>query len=209
MVAAARVLVRTLIVMNELSRQGIDYPRHEDGVIIATAGSAVGLELISLAWPSYQLEARRASDVRVSVDGERSFTPTLLQDLSAVAVRDFEETKPTLIASRAVTSATERADTRNWSMLPAELLLARFHLPPGQHTLRISFEGLHGSRHLLEIDVEIRGGEVTTHTVAVLGDDSGNKDRFRTAAQGVHYVAPAVPDITAGSEVAGHRRLRD
>jgi hypothetical protein len=244
MVAAARVLVRTLIVMNELSRQGIDYPRHEDGVIIATAGSAVGLELISLAWPSYRLEARRADDVRVSVDGERSFTPTLLQDLSAVAVRDFEETKPTImlrmvargllkeaavtmaeaagedaagevggflgrVASRAVTSATERADTRNWSTLPAELLLARFHLPPGQHTLRISFEGLHGSRHLLEFDVEIRAGEVATHTVAVLGDDPGNEDRFRAAAQGVQYVAPAVPDITVGSEVAGHRRLRD
>ena len=96
-VAAATVLIRTLVVMNALSREGTEFPSHEDGVIIATAGSAVGLELISLAWPSYRLDAQRAGDVRVSVNDERSFTPALLQDLSAIAVRDFEETKPTIM----------------------------------------------------------------------------------------------------------------
>ena len=229
-IAAARVLVRTLAVMNELSRRGADYPRHEDGVIIATAGSAVGLELISLAWPSYQLEARRAAAVRVSVDDERSFTPALLLDLSAIAVRDFEETKPTImlrmvmrgllkeaavtaaeaagedaagevggflgrVVSRALAVATERADTRNWSILPGELLLARFHLPPGRHRLRISFDGLNGRRDLLEFDVEVRASEVTTHTVVLFGDDLGDRDRFRAARKGVRYVAPEIPDI--------------
>ncbi|MCH7777049.1 MAG: hypothetical protein IH878_11005, partial [Gemmatimonadetes bacterium] len=229
-IAAARVLVRTLVVMNELSRRGVDYPRHEDGVIIATAGSAVGLELISVAWPSYQLEARRAAAVRVSVGDERSFTPALLLDLSAIAVRDFEETKPTImlrmvargllkeaavtaaeaagedaagevggflgrVVSRAFAVATERADTRNWSILPCELLLARFHLPPGKHRLRISFDGLNGRRDLLEFDVEVRAGEVTTHTVVLFGDDLGDRDRFRAARKGVRYVAPAIPDI--------------
>lgn len=239
-IAAARVLVRTLVVMNELSRRGVDYPRHEDGVIIATAGSAVGLELISLAWPSYRLEARRAAAVRVSVGDERSFTPALLLDLSAIAVRDFEETKPTImlrmvtrgllkeaavtaaeaagedaagevggflgrVVSRALAVATERADTRNWSILPCELLLARFHLPPGRHLLRISFDGLNGRRELLEFDVEVRAGEVTTHTVALFGDDLGDRDRFRAARKGVRYLAPEIPDIEhrerAGSSV--------
>ena len=96
-VAAAAVLIRTLVVMNALSREGTEFPTHEDGVIIATAGSAVGLELITLAWPSYRLDAQLAGDVRVSVNDERSFTPALLQDLSAIAVRDFEETKPTIM----------------------------------------------------------------------------------------------------------------
>jgi hypothetical protein len=243
LVASARVLVRTLIVMNELSRQGVDYPRHEDGVIIATAGSAVGLELITLAWPSYQLEARRARDVRVSVNDERSLTPVLLQDLSAIAVRDFEETKPSImlrmvargllkeaavtaaesagedvagevggflgrVASRAVAVATERADTRNWSTLPAELLVARFHLPPGEHMLRISYEGLHGSRHLVEVEVEIAAGHATTHTVSMLGDDPGDADRFHAAARGVHYVAPETTGGAGGAEVVGSRRQR-
>ena len=229
-IAAARVLVRTLVVMNELSRRGVDYPRHEDGVIIATAGSAVGLELISVAWPSYQLEARRAAAVRVSVGDERSFTPALLLDLSAIAVRDFEETKPTImlrmvargllkeaavtaaeaagedaagevggflgrVVSRAFAVATERADTRNWSILPCELLLARFHLPPGKHRLRISFDGLNGRRDLLEFDVEVRAGEVTTHTVVLFGDDLGDRDRFRAARKGVRYLTPEIPDI--------------
>ncbi|MCH6546900.1 MAG: hypothetical protein IH798_00505 [Gemmatimonadetes bacterium] len=223
-VAAARVLIRTLVVMNELSREGIEFPSHEDGVIIATAGSAVGLELISLAWPSYQLDAQRGGDVRVSVNDERSFTPALLQDLSAIAVRDFEETKPTImlrmvargllkeaavtaaeaagedvagevggflgrVASRALATATERADTRSWSILPAELLLARFQLPPGQHRLRISYDGLFDRRELLEFDIEIRAGDVVTHTVAILGDDEGDHDRFTAAAKGVRYVA--------------------
>ncbi|MFB3069909.1 MAG: hypothetical protein ACE1ZF_04375, partial [Gemmatimonadales bacterium] len=222
-VAAARVLIRTLVVMNELSREGIEFPSHEDGVIIATAGSAVGLELISLAWPSYQLDAQRGGDVRVSVNDERSFTPALLQDLSAIAVRDFEETKPTImlrmvargllkeaavtaaeaagedvagevggflgrVASRALATATERADTRSWSILPAELLLARFQLPPGQHRLRISYDGLFDRRELLEFDIEIRAGDVVTHTVAILGDDEGDHDRFTAAAKGVRYV---------------------
>ena len=229
-IAAARVLVRTLVVMNELSRRGVDYPRHEDGVIIATAGSAVGLELISVAWPSYQLEARRAAAVRVSVGDERSFTPALLLDLAAIAVRDFEETKPTImlrmvargllkeaavtaaeaagedvagevggflgrVASRALAVATERADTRNWSILPCELLLARFHLLPGKHRLRISFDGLNGRRDLLEFDVEVRAGEVTTHTVVLFGDDLGDRDRFRAARKGVRYLTPEIPDI--------------
>ena len=95
--AALRVLIRTIVVMNELSREGVDYPTHEGGVIIATAGSAVGLDLISLAWPSYQLSGHRAGSVRVSVDNQRWIVPTLLQDLSAIAARDFEEQKPTIM----------------------------------------------------------------------------------------------------------------
>jgi len=90
---AVLVLARTVIVMNELTRSGREFPRHEDGVIIATAGSAVGLELITLAWPNYELETFVPRDVQVVVDGGRPCVPDLLQDLSAVAIRDFEERK--------------------------------------------------------------------------------------------------------------------
>ena len=228
--AAVRVLARTVVVMSYLSQEGVDYPRHEDGVIIATAGSAVGLELLTLAWPSYRNEARRAGDVRVSVNNERSITPVLLQDLSAIAVRDFEEQKPTImlrmiargllketavtaaeaagegsggevggflarVTARAFVTATERADTRSWSALPAELLLARFRLPAGHHTLRISYEGLNRRRELLELDVDIEAGRVTTQTAALLGDGEGNRERLRVAKRGVRYEAPKGPKV--------------
>jgi len=95
--AAVMVLVRTVIVMNELSRSGREFPRHEDGVLVAAVGSAVGLELISLAWPVYELDALMARDVRVSVSRGPPQATHLMQDLSAVAVRDFEERKTTVL----------------------------------------------------------------------------------------------------------------
>lgn len=94
---AALVLARTVILMNELTRSGSEFPQHEDGVIIATAGSAVGLELITLAWPVYELESFAPRDVLVVVDRGRPCVPHLLQDLSAVAVRDFEERRTSVM----------------------------------------------------------------------------------------------------------------
>ncbi|MFQ5705473.1 MAG: hypothetical protein ACE5HT_15825 [Gemmatimonadales bacterium] len=228
-IAAAKVIVRTLVVMNELSRAGVDYPSHEDGVVIATAGSAVGLDLISLAWPSYELDAKRAGNIRVSVD-RRVARPVLLQDLSAIEVRDFEEEKPTIllrmvargllkeiavteaeaagkkaagdvgeflgrVTTRGLAAATERADTRSWSILPAELLLARFALPAGLHTVRIGYDGLQGRREELELEVKIDAGRATTQTVALVGGDEGNERRLRRARRGVRYREPKVPKI--------------
>lgn len=107
--AAVLVLARTVIIMNELARSGREFPRHEDGVIIATVGSAVGLDLISLAWPVYELEAFIARDTRVSVDGGSARVPHLLQDLSAVAVRDFEERKTTVMLRMVVRGLLKEA----------------------------------------------------------------------------------------------------
>ena len=228
-IAAAKVLVRTLVVMNELSREGVDYPSHADGVVIATAGSAVGLDLISVAWPSYKLDAKRAGNIRVSVD-RRVVRPVLLQDLSAIEVRDFEEEKPTIllrmiargllkeiavteaeaagkeaagdvgeffgrVATRGLAAATERADTRTWSILPAELLLARFQLPAGLHTVSIGYDGWNGRREELELDVNIEAGRATTQTVALVGGDDGNEHRLRRARRGVRYREPKVPKV--------------
>ena len=97
--AAVRVLVRTVVVMNEMSRQGQAYVQeHEDGVtLVSGALSAVGVELITMAWPVYELDTRRADQVRVIGPDGRSLTPTLVEDLSAIAVRDFEERKTPML----------------------------------------------------------------------------------------------------------------
>ena len=107
--AAVLVLARTVVIMNELAHSGREYPRHQDGVIIATVGSAVGLDLISLAWPVYELEAFTARDVRVAVDGGGACVPHLLQDLSAVAVRDFEERKTNVMLRMVVRGLLKEA----------------------------------------------------------------------------------------------------
>lgn len=41
------------------------------------------------------------------------------------------------IAVRVASVATERADTRSWLTLPAEIQMARLHLPPGQYTIKV------------------------------------------------------------------------
>ncbi len=38
---------------------------------------------------------------------------------------------------RVAAVATERADTRSWLTLPAEIQMARVHLPPGQYTIKV------------------------------------------------------------------------
>ncbi len=38
---------------------------------------------------------------------------------------------------RVAAVATERADTRSWLTLPAEIQMARLHLPPGQYTIKV------------------------------------------------------------------------
>jgi hypothetical protein len=34
---------------------------------------------------------------------------------------------------------SERADTRSWSLLPGNILMARLALPPGMHDLRVTY----------------------------------------------------------------------
>ena len=58
---------------------------------------------------------------------------------------------------------TERADTRAWHLLPAEIGLARLRLPPGRHTLTLAIHQGPGSsrtRHIELGPVDVRPGRV-------------------------------------------------
>jgi hypothetical protein len=68
--------------------------RHADGVAIGTLAS--GGELLTLAWSRYRLAASGADSILVSVGG-RTESPVLMNDLSAIAARSFEEDKPAII----------------------------------------------------------------------------------------------------------------
>jgi hypothetical protein len=147
--------------------------------------------------------------------------PSLIEDLSAVPLRDFEERKSAMllrmisrtllreagivqsgrlgeraggafvarVAARSLAHAAERADTRSWSGLPAELLVARLRLPPGTHELKVTFQGPSGpdSRYVV---VEVEAGSVSVESVAVYGRDGGDQRRFVGATRGVTDQAP-------------------
>jgi hypothetical protein len=224
--AAFNVMVRTVIIMTEMSREGQDYVQaHEDGVtFVSGALSAVGLELITMAWATYEPGTRRASGIRVSGPDGGSWTPAVMEDLSAIAVRDFEERKTSMlvrmtartllkeagviqserageraggvlgglaarVAARTVANATERADTRSWSGLPAELLLTRLRLPPGRHDLVVEYRGMNGPA-TKTVTVDVVAGSVSLATVAVAGRDDWDRDRLRRAHGNVRYSVP-------------------
>ena len=227
--AAFLVVVRTAQVMTSLSEEGKNYLRaHEDGVLVASAGlSAAGVELMTLAWPTYELDAKRATGIQVRAGEGAPVTPELLEDLSAIAVRDFEERKTSLmlrmfargllkeasvaateakaeqaggavagllgrVAARTAANATERADTRSWSSLPAELLLARFRLPVGPNEIQVTYQGPNGPEtRVLTVDIE--PGTVTMRNVVVWGRDRGDQARFNRSQQGVEYIVPTRP----------------
>lgn len=60
-------------------------------------------------------------------------------------------------------AATEAADTRSWETLPDRIYVADFQLPPGEHDLRVIYEGGSGEtllRHDLP-KVNVKAGELT------------------------------------------------
>ncbi len=63
-------------------------------------------------------------------------------------------------------AATEKADTRQWFTLPAEIYMARLFLPPGIHTIRLFFRDGYGNivgEHVFENIRVVRGGRVFLH----------------------------------------------
>ena len=224
--AAVMVLIRTAIVMTEMSREGQSYVQaHEDGVtFVGGALSAAGMELITMAWPVYELDARRASRISVVSAGGQRVEPVLMEDLSAIAVRDFEERKTSMllrmisrtllkeagviqserageraggalgglaarVAARTFANATERADTRSWSGLPAELRLARLRLPPGEQEITVEYEGPKGPQ-VKTVMVQVQAGGVAVVSVPVVGRERGDADRLQRATLAVTYHAP-------------------
>ena len=69
----------------------------------------------------------------------------LSQTAVTEARRQYGESSWQALAAQAVTAllsaATETADTRAWSTLPAQFLLTRLPLPPGQHQVTVRYRG--------------------------------------------------------------------
>lgn len=70
------------------------------------------------------------------------------------------------IVGNVFTALTERADTRSWTLLPAQIQIVRLPLPPGTHDVRVAAEG--GEAKTLDLgEVTVRPGRVTVVSARV------------------------------------------
>jgi hypothetical protein len=70
------------------------------------------------------------------------------------------------IVTNVTAAATETADTRGWTTVPAQIRMAILALPPGKHDVKISFSGRNGepegSYTFKDVDV-VRGRRTYLH----------------------------------------------
>lgn len=60
-----------------------------------------------------------------------------------------------LVESAAV--AADRPDTRSWTMMPGNVLVARLTVPPGSHQVDVAFSGVPSARRSITVEVPARG----------------------------------------------------
>lgn len=119
-------------------------------------------ELVTIAMPYYEDRPPHVQGMIVTADGEHTVAETV-EDVNVLAVAALERRKPLILAralARAAlkhemvekagekndglgllvniaTVATERADTRSWSILPSRIYLARLALSSGERRLHV------------------------------------------------------------------------
>lgn len=64
------------------------------------------------------------------------------------------------LAADVATNASERADTRSWSLIPGNILMARLALPPGKYTVTATYYSANGAELAKRDfnDVEVKAG---------------------------------------------------
>ena len=133
---------------------------HNVQMLVPTTGRFVRISL-----PAYYERNNNISKVRIKIRDKQYFTTTseLTENINSLAIKTLENHMPAITAralARAGTKdkiakdageksplfglfvnlvgvATERADTRSWLTLPAEIQTARLNIPHGKHSLII------------------------------------------------------------------------
>jgi hypothetical protein len=94
--ATAQVMIRTVGWLNQASREGREQVRQFEGGLLV-GSLLLNADLVSFAWPTYLLDANAVRNVTVRAGGDQ-LQAALVEDLSSIAARDFEERKPGIIA---------------------------------------------------------------------------------------------------------------
>jgi len=166
-----------------LFHNGLAPIKHEHSVAVIDPGSG---RLIRVSLPYYQFRQQQIS--RARVEANEMFAQTQqVEAIDNIAEQTLQAYMPAITA-RAVARAvlkynmsreaskqnevagllvnivgvlTERADTRSWLSLPANIQMARLQLPPGTYTLSIELlDELEQIQHMKKlIDVKVNPGE--------------------------------------------------
>ncbi|MFW6089921.1 MAG: hypothetical protein ACODAB_09215 [Gemmatimonadota bacterium] len=118
---------------------------------------------------------RKAPGILVKSIARAAVKYTVVQELEEGARKEDETLGDVAaVVGNVVAALTERADTRSWTLLPAQLQLVRLDLPPGEHPIRVAIDG-EGSvsddsaaERVLELGtVEVRPGRTTVLSTRV------------------------------------------
>ncbi|MDH5570355.1 MAG: hypothetical protein OEY89_01240 [Gammaproteobacteria bacterium] len=125
--------------------------------------SPVSGKFIRIALPSYESRSNFVAKAKININNEISQTTELAEDIASLQIKTLQQHTPAITAraiARAVAKykiadnagdqspvagllvnviglVTERADTRSWLTLPAEIQVARIKLPAGEYRLDI------------------------------------------------------------------------
>ena len=235
------IVDRTLTLFLETNR-GNEYAQaYQDGYVLGAL--ITGGDLVTMAWPKYSLYANGVEDVTVTVGTARQ-EALVMNDLSAIAARHFEEEKGKIVrravfraagkyalakyaekkaeqaadnanttgvpglgkiaggiakaGAQALANATEQADTRSWSSLPAEIRAARFTLPPGDHHVVLNVLDADGTTRTIDLGtVKVAANQTVVQSAFVDGQYRGSARRFANAVQGVDFRASL--DVASGA----------
>lgn len=155
---------------------------------IRVANPAGDPPMFSLAMPKYVKRSTPVARVVLSA-GAASASSEVVEDINAIGEKSFNDRLPAIMArgvARMVvknaasketkkqvgnplfdlvadiaTNASERADTRTWSLIPGNVLMARLSLPPGKHNVTATYYSENGnvlgSREFT--DTELKAGK--------------------------------------------------
>ena len=94
--------------------------------------------------------AKKSLDDRLPAITARAVARLVVKDVAAKKIKKQSEDAGAAgmligMMSDVGAAVSERADTRSWSLLPGNILLARLSLPAGTHNLKVAFYGNNGS----------------------------------------------------------------
>lgn len=143
-------------------------------------------QLVRIALPEYLPRATRFSVAQVMIGGQERRTE-LAENVAELAIAELEANLPAITARTAARAfikykvsretgkqndlagllvnlagvLTERADTRSWLSLPAQIQLARVPLEPGEYSLQVELLDQHGrvAKRLDFPTLSLRAGE--------------------------------------------------
>ncbi len=153
--------------------------------------------LVSIAFPQYLRRQPGYSSARLLINGQEIET-VLVENIEELAIAELAKNMPVIIARTVARAAikytashevgkqndlagllvniagalTERADTRSWQSLPADIQLARVPLAPGQYDLEVELLDMSGqvAQRLKYPGVTLRAGKKTflsCHRIAI------------------------------------------